>query len=264
MLKSTYVRNFYVSECRNSSCKSSRRKTICRLHNDHGYFDKQKSYIVPAESARRERKVSLYFQKLKMPHWQSTWLFTPSQIVILRCKLLFQVYSRYAYDTDKELTQLRFVSNDGVVIGAINWYAIHGTTLNNTNTLVSSDNVGYAALALEKLMESESLAGRVRILKRSTWKIWRINRKPKAYFCPQSKFVGAFASSNLGDVSPNVDGPKCHQSGTECDTGSKCTDMFEECFALGPGKDMFESVAIIGHKLAEGAWVLILFSMSFV
>ncbi|EEB18244.1 Neutral ceramidase precursor, putative [Pediculus humanus corporis] len=138
----------------------------------------------------------------------------------------------YPYDTDKEMTQLRFVSNDGQLLGAINWFPIHGTTLNNTNTLVSSDNIGYAALTLEKFVEKDSLMG-------------------------QSKFVASFASSNLGDVSPNVDGPKCHQSGTECDATSKCSDMFEECYALGPGKDMYESVAMIGLKLAEGAWDLI-------
>ena len=59
------------------------------------------------------------------------------------------------------MTQLRFVSNDGQLLGAINWFPIHGTTLNNTNTLVSSDNIGYAALTLEKFVEKDSLMGQV-------------------------------------------------------------------------------------------------------
>ena len=33
----------------------------------------------------------------------------------------------------------------------------------------------------------------------------------------ESSFVAAFASSNLGDVSPNVMGPKCQDTGLPCD-----------------------------------------------
>ncbi|KAK6617944.1 hypothetical protein RUM44_002386 [Polyplax serrata] len=139
---------------------------------------------------------------------------------------------KYAHDTDKELVQLQFVAQDGTPLGAINWFPIHGTSLNKSNTLVSSDNVGYASLVLENYADRETMQG-------------------------QSDFVGSFASSNLGDVSPNIKGPKCHQSGTECDAGSKCSDMFEECYAMGPGDDMFESVALIGLKLGSQAWDLI-------
>lgn len=35
--------------------------------------------------------------------------------------------------------------------------------------------------------------------------------------CFQGKFVAAFASSNLGDVSPNTQGPKCQDTGEPCD-----------------------------------------------
>nr|ADK88944.1 putative ceramidase [Bovicola ovis] len=141
---------------------------------------------------------------------------------------------RYSGDTDKEMVQLRFENKNGEPIGVINWYAIHATTMNNTNTLVSSDNVGIAGLMLEQLMEKDSLQG-------------------------QAKFVAAFASSNLGDVSPNTDGPKCHQSGTECTPVSRCDDFWEECYALGPGKngDMFESAEIIGTKMSTAALELI-------
>lgn len=72
----------------------------------------------------------------------------------------------------------------------------------------------------------------------------------------QGKFVGAFCSSNLGDVSPNIMGPKCSLSGNECDIlTSKCPADEGECFASGPGKDMFESTKMIGERLAEGALV---------
>lgn len=68
---------------------------------------------------------------------------------------------RYQYDTDKTLTQIRFVSEDNNVIGAINWFAVHPTSMNNTNHFVSSDNVGYAAILLEQQMNPNNLPGRV-------------------------------------------------------------------------------------------------------
>lgn len=71
------------------------------------------------------------------------------------------VYCRYQHDTDKILTQLRFVDTNGNVIGAINWFAVHPTSMNNTNKLVTTDNVGYASILLEGAMEPQSLPGKV-------------------------------------------------------------------------------------------------------
>lgn len=56
--------------------------------------------------------------------------------------------------------------------------AVHATSMNNTNKYVSSDNVGYASLLLEKEYNPVEMVGK-------------------------GSFVGAFCSSNLGDVSPN-------------------------------------------------------------
>ena len=61
--------------------------------------------------------------------------------------------------------------------------------------------------------------------------------------------MAAFASSNLGDVSPNTRGPKCEFSGNPCTDKDTCSSDKERCFASGPGKDMFESTSIIAHKL---------------
>lgn len=141
--------------------------------------------------------------------------------------------SQFQYDTDKTLTQIRFVSEDNNIIGAINWFAVHPTSMNNTNHFVSSDNVGYAAILLEQQMNPENLPGR-------------------------GKFVGAFASANLGDVSPNIMGPKCALSGEKCDLfTSSCPAKHGQCFASGPGKDHFESTKIIATRLFEGAWKII-------
>jgi neutral ceramidase len=69
----------------------------------------------------------------------------------------------------------------------------------------------------------------------------------------RGSFVGAFASTNLGDVSPNIMGPKCQKSGKPCDMlTSTCPDK-DQCIASGPGKDMFESTKIIATRIYKGA-----------
>lgn len=36
-------------------------------------------------------------------------------------------------DTDKTMLMLKFMSSDNKALGALNWFAVHGTSLNNTN-----------------------------------------------------------------------------------------------------------------------------------
>jgi neutral ceramidase len=131
-------------------------------------------------------------------------------------------------DTDKNMMLLKFVNaKDSSVMGVLNWFAVHGTSMNNTNTLISGDNRGYASYALEKDINGpSSTAG-------------------------MGPFVAAFASTNLGDVSPNTAGAKCIDTGLPCDgTSSTCNGRCENCIAFGPGTngDMFESTRIIGDK----------------
>lgn len=72
----------------------------------------------------------------------------------------------------------------------------------------------------------------------------------------QGNFVGAFAASNLGDVSPNIMGPKCEFTGRPCDLlTSSCPPKHGMCIASGPGKDHFESTKIIANRLLRGAMV---------
>lgn len=86
--------------------------------------------------------------------------------------------SRYGSDTDKTMTLLKFVTDAGREIGTLNWYAVHPTSLGNTNKLISSDNKGYASYLFEKDMGTVYTAA--------------------------STFVAAFAQTNSGDVSPNI------------------------------------------------------------
>jgi Neutral/alkaline non-lysosomal ceramidase. len=62
------------------------------------------------------------------------------------------------------MVQLKLVTEEGVPLGAINWFAVHATSMNNTNTLVSSDNMGYAAILFEQRMNPGKLIGEVMTL----------------------------------------------------------------------------------------------------
>lgn len=68
--------------------------------------------------------------------------------------------------------------------------------------------------------------------------------------------MSAFASANLGDVSPNIKGPICINTGLPCDeVSSSCGGDAQYCIAFGPGEDMFESTKIIGERMYAKALV---------
>uniref|UniRef100_A0A8C3LWY5 Neutral ceramidase n=1 Tax=Chrysolophus pictus TaxID=9089 RepID=A0A8C3LWY5_CHRPC len=100
--------------------------------------------------------------------------------------------SRYSTNTDKEMVMLKMVDENGHDLGLISWFAVHPVSMNNTNHLVNSDNMGYASLLFEQ-------------------------EKNKGVLPGEGSFVAAFASSNLGDVSPNTKGPFCINTGESCD-----------------------------------------------
>src|SRR5262249_58130572 len=52
--------------------------------------------------------------------------------------------ARYNSDVDTAMTLLKFERPDGPV-GMLNWFAVHGTSMNYFNKLISGDNNGYAA-----------------------------------------------------------------------------------------------------------------------
>jgi len=131
-------------------------------------------------------------------------------------------------DTDKNMLLLHLTADSsGDSLGVLNWFAVHGTSMNNTNTLTSGDNKGYASYMLERTINGPTVT------------------------TGQGSFVAAFASTNLGDTSPNTNGAKCIDTGAPCDgTTSTCNGKCENCIAFGPGTngDMFESTQIIGDK----------------
>eukprot|EP01018_Ginkgo_biloba_P019685 Gb_04889 [translate_table: standard] len=64
------------------------------------------------------------------------------------------------------------------------------------------------------------------------------------------QFVAAFCQSNVGDVSPNVLGAFCTDTGLPCDFNhSTCNGKNELCYGRGPGyPDEFTSTRMIGER----------------
>jgi len=141
--------------------------------------------------------------------------------------------ARYSSNVDTHMVQLNFYNQEDKPLGVLNWFAVHPTSMNNTNHLISGDNKGAASLMMEKAMSPGYLGG-------------------------ETPFVAAFASTNLGDVSPNIQGPKCQDTGLPCDMEhSTCGGRTQMCYALGPGQDMFESTRIIAERQYKVAMELL-------
>ncbi len=101
------------------------------------------------------------------------------------------------------MTLLKFVRDDGAV-GLLNWFAVHPTSVNFHYKLTTSDNKGYAAYLIEQ-------AHGVR-------------------YSGKGEFVAAFANTNCGDATPNLN-----------------------LDATGPGRTDLESCAMIGKRQADAA-----------
>ncbi|CAI9588002.1 unnamed protein product [Staurois parvus] len=134
--------------------------------------------------------------------------------------------ARYPDNTDKDMVIAKMVDLDGKDIGLISWFAVHAVSMPNTNHLISSDNLGYASYLFEL-------------------------EKNKGFLPGEGSFVAAFASSNLGDVTPNTRGPHCTNTGLSCENPtSTCPEGgVMTCIATGPGENVFESTRIIGENI---------------
>ncbi|MCJ1288339.1 hypothetical protein MMC26_007694 [Xylographa opegraphella] len=118
---------------------------------------------------------------------------------------------RYEHDVDKTLTMLKFQrQEDGLNLGVLTWFPVHGTSMLGNNTLISGDNKGVAASLFEK-----SIKNRVDVAQ---------------------GFVAGFSQANVGDTSPNVLGAFCEdESGNECNfEDSTCGGRNEPCHGRGP------------------------------
>ncbi|XVF68909.1 hypothetical protein PTKIN_Ptkin11bG0039100 [Pterospermum kingtungense] len=172
-------------------------------------------------------------------------------------------------------------------VGSFNWFATHGTSMSRTNSLISGDNKGAAARFMEDWLEqndikssyiddlgndgiprrvssiiSDDRDNRHELLElaasfqsspgRPSTRTLSIARRVRNAFRQADKpgFVSAFCQTNCGDVSPNVLGAFCIDTGLPCDFNhSTCGGKNELCYGHGPGyPDEFESTRIIGER----------------
>lgn len=112
---------------------------------------------------------------------------------------------------DEDMTVLRFVQGMDKDIGMLSWFAVHPTNLPKDWKYASADNKGYASMAFEALH--------------------------KATYDEKS-YVAAFANSNPGDISPNLNQPAADDHTSD---------------ASGPGKTPEESMSIIGQRQFDAA-----------
>ena len=99
----------------------------------------------------------------------------------------------------------------GDLVGAINFFATHGTSMSNRNTLISGDNKGYAAYRAERLEAGVDYLG------------------------GQPPFIAAFAQTNPGDMTPNLN---------------------RRASGVGPTDDEAENTRLIGQRQYEAAAAL--------
>ncbi|KAL3850107.1 hypothetical protein ACJIZ3_011989 [Penstemon smallii] len=195
--------------------------------------------------------------------------------------------SNYKYDVDKDMTLLKFSDDEWGPVGSFNWFATHGTSMSRTNSLISGDNKGAAARFMEDWFDQNS-SGNIssevsrgnKIPRRvsdiipvvenyhhellelaasfesssgkSTTRFMSIARRVRSALrqADRPRFVSAFCQTNCGDVSPNVLGAFCIDTGLPCDFNhSTCGGKNELCYGRGPGyPDEFESTRIIGER----------------
>ncbi|MGC5023346.1 neutral/alkaline non-lysosomal ceramidase N-terminal domain-containing protein [Tsukamurella sp. DT100] len=123
---------------------------------------------------------------------------------------------------DPAVSLLRY-ERDGELRAAIDWFAVHCTSMGNGNRLVSSDNKGWAAAA---------------------WETAERDVHPD--------FVSAFAQTNSGDMSPNLGGAAGHgptddERANTAEIGRRQLDAARR-LADGPGRPLSP---VIGHRLTH-------------
>ncbi|MFF3569067.1 neutral/alkaline ceramidase [Nocardia jiangxiensis] len=109
---------------------------------------------------------------------------------------------------DPWVTVLR-LRQGGRDVGAITWFATHGTSLTDRNTLISTDNKGYASYR------------------------WEHDEMGVRHGDGQPHFLAAFAQTNAGDMTPNLNCIPMHPSGPTENNRLNCTIIGERQYRAG-------------------------------
>ena len=145
--------------------------------------------------------------------------------------------AQYDADIDQFMSMLKFTrASDGMDMGILTWFPVHGTSMYGNNTLASADNKGVAATMFEKTVSGSSSVA--------------------------EGFVAGFSQSNVGDISPNILGAWCEDgSNVQCSyEQSLCSGKAENCHGRGPNFTIPDEGATscytIGSRQFEAAYSL--------
>ncbi|WP_280270114.1 neutral/alkaline ceramidase [Nocardia wallacei] len=122
---------------------------------------------------------------------------------------------------DPQVTVLR-LRQGGKDVGAITWFATHGTSLTDHNTLISVDNKGYASYR------------------------WEHDEMGVRHLDGPPSFVAAFAQTNAGDMTPNLNLTPWHPSGPTDDNRANCALIGERQYQAG--RAAFASARPMGSR----------------
>lgn len=160
-----------------------------------------------------------------------------------------QAYHKSTGSTDRQMTLLKINGvQSGRLYASINWFPLHPISMNNKNAFVSGDNKGFASYLWELSENRDDVDEYDEI---------PIDESNSGYM-KSSRFVAAFCQSNSGDVSPNIMGPRCSDTGEPCDGGraTSCDGDITKCMARGPGYTDGgdrQSTKIIGRRQYDAA-----------
>ncbi|KAJ7072962.1 Neutral/alkaline nonlysosomal ceramidase [Mycena amicta] len=142
-------------------------------------------------------------------------------------------------DQEWNMSVLRFDGASGQADGRgfLGFFAVHGTSVYENNTLVNGDNKGMAAYLYESSIEPQSMPGR-------------------------SAYVAGFVQGAVGDTSPNTLGAFCESPGKPYNglpcvaNSSTCGGTVQDCHGRGPAFSSdafgFASSEEIGRRQADG------------
>ena len=157
--------------------------------------------------------------------------------------------ARYQHDTDKNMTILK-IKDSSKGRGLLSWFAVHPTSLGNSNTYLSGDNKGLAEQFTERGWGQVQAKGKQSSSKKG-------QKKSNSSSSNSDGFVAAFVQPNHGDTSPNVRGTFCGVTNNRCDVAtSTCSGDNTKCLGRGPAwPNDLKSTEVLGRKMANKAEV---------
>jgi len=180
-------------------------RAITRAHND---YEARRMRILQGKSSARLSFGNTTLRDAHINRSKYSYLLNPAD-----------ERAMYDSDQDDEFALLRF-DEGSKSKGFLSWYAVHGTSLHENNTLISTDNKGLAAVLYETQTQPDRMPG-------------------------NNTFLAGFSQASVGDTSPNT-------LGARCPDGSPCNNQHSTCASDKKVKLPFGSNVTVSTCLGRG------------